>query len=206
MRIIDINIHAPEERALAEALVALTEGGVVAFPTETAYGLAASATDARSIERIYAIKGREKEKALPLIAASIADVERIADIPNELRPLIQRHWPGPLTIVVPLKKKMVGEFGMVAGRGNTIAIRVSSLELARLLAQAAGGIITATSANISGTPSLYNGDQVRSAFAARATQPTLLLNGGTLPQRPASTIIAVENGEIKVLREGAIKI
>lgn len=206
MRVVDISLHEPQDRALAEALVSLTEGGVVAFPTETAYGLAAIPTNASGVEKIYAIKGRDRSKPLPLIAATTEDVEKLIEISDQLDALIHKYWPGPLTIVAPIKKRLAGQYESVLGPNNTVAIRVSSLEIARLLAAAAGGIITSTSANLSNQPTIYSGDEVRHAYFQQKIQPNIILNAGALPQRPTSTIVQEQNGKIVVIREGAIKI
>jgi L-threonylcarbamoyladenylate synthase len=186
--------------AVKAAAAVLGEGGVVAFPTETAYGLAADPRSSRAVARIFAVKGREGSKALPLIAADEATVRRHFAVPAALSPLM-RHWPGPLSLVLP--RRAAQHLPALRGK-RTAAVRVSSLPLATALARAAGGLITATSANLSGEPNLYSGERLRRLFADRARQPDLLIDGGSLLHATPSTIAAARRGRPVVLRQGPV--
>jgi L-threonylcarbamoyladenylate synthase len=199
MRILKINRSRPSKAALAEAVRILRSGGVVAFPTETSYGLAADPTDAAAVARIYAIKSRDAGKPLPLIAASTPQVRRIAALNGRAAALARDHWPGPLTIVLPIRAALASAAGK-----DTCAVRIPGSAAARALADAFGKAVTSTSANISGDEPLYSGAAVRRVFAARGESPDLLLDAGTLPRRAASTIVEVRHGTIVVLRAGAI--
>lgn len=177
------------------AVRVLRRGGVIAFPTETTYGLGCDPRNAQAMRRIYAIKGREKRKPFLLVASSVAQAGRVADL-SRLSPRLRRYWPGPVTFVLPAKK----------GKGN-VAIRVSSSPVVCRLCRAFGHPIVATSANRSGEPDCRSGRAVARAFAKRRERPDLILDAGALPRRKPSTVARVhEDGTIEVLRQGAIRI
>lgn len=203
MIVISTNRHRPSRKAIALAVAVLRAGGVVAYPTDTAYGLAADSGNPSAIKKIFNIKSRERGKPLPLIAASLRQAGGMAVLRGELARLARRHWPGPLTVVAP-RRPAVGQ--AAAGGAKTVAIRVPASLLARALAEAVGRPITSTSANLSGHPAPYSGATVRKEFSGRRASPDLLLDAGRLPPRPVSTIIAAVRGKIKVLRQGAIRI
>lgn len=203
MRILRADKYRVTRRTLADIVGVLRAGGVVSIPTETSYGLAADPMNAAAVQSIFAIKARAPEKSLPLIAASTAQVDRVADLSKRLKKIANAHWPGPLTVVA--RAKFPNDFGWELPE-QSIAIRVSRAKWAREIARAFGSPITATSANISGEPSLYSGSAVRRSFSRAAVQPDLILDVGTLSIRPASTIIAEKDGKLVILRQGAIRI
>lgn len=204
MEVIKVARYRIGKRALRKAIATLREGGVVAFPTETAYGLAADPTNAKAVRRIYAMKGRHDRKAMPLIAGTVQDIEAVAIVPQRLKHIAVRHWPGPLTIVVRLRDRIRKSF--VVASAGTIAIRIPGLSLPRTLAGVFGAPLTSTSANRSGRPALYSGADVKREFAKTADAPDLLLDAGTLPTRASSTIISLKHGKISVVRQGAIRL
>src|SRR5687768_11913794 len=104
MRIIRIDRHRVSKRALAEAVAALKAGGAIVMPTETAYGLAADPANAAAVAGVFRLKGRPGSKPLPLIAASIDDVRRVFILTGKALVLAKRHWPGPVTLVLPFRK------------------------------------------------------------------------------------------------------
>jgi len=173
----------------------LRQGGVVVFPTETAYGLAADATNAKAVRRVFAIKERIKEKSLPLIAADLQMVEKYAVLSPLIKKLVKKYWPGSLTTVVPIRR------GTDLARGtmlySTIAIRVSAHPIARELSKRLGRPIVSTSANLSGQPACYS---VRAAKKQLGDRPDGYLDAGVLPRRKPSRIVTEKDGEIVVLR------
>ncbi len=203
MRVIEIRRHRISKRAVAEAAAVLCGGGVIAMPTETAYGLAALPSDAAAVRRVFRIKGRPSCKPLPLIAASVADVRRAFLLDGRALALARKHWPGPLTIVLPFRKGV--RLPAAAGE-RTGAVRVPGSVWARALAKAAGGLITSTSANVSGEAPIYDARRVVASFRGRRYAPGMVLDAGTLPVRRPSTIIRVKKGNIEVLREGQVKV
>jgi L-threonylcarbamoyladenylate synthase len=197
-----IDGEAVDEGALAEAAAVLRAGGVVAFPTETSYGLAADPRSSAAVRRIFAIKGRPETKPLPLIAADVAAVRRAFAIPHALRSLAA-CWPAPLTLILP--RHLGQRLPALLGRRDG-AVRVPDHAWARALAAACDGLVTATSANVSGAPNLYSGTAVRRTFAGRPVQPDLILDAGRLPPRQPSTIVAMRRGQPVVLRQGEYRL
>jgi L-threonylcarbamoyladenylate synthase len=187
---------------LAEAAAVVRAGGVVVFPTETAYGLAADPHRTAAVRKIFAIKGRQETKPLPLIAADVAAVRRAFVIDNAMRSLAKR-WPAPLTLVLP--RRAGQHLPALLGRRDG-AVRMPAHTWARALAAACGGLITATSANLSGEANLYSGTAVQRTFRNRAVQPDLTLDAGRLPSRQPSTIVAMRRGKLVMLRQGEFRL
>ena len=193
-----------EKDEIRKAVEMLRNGGVVVFPTETAYGIAADATNSRAVEKVMAIKGRVAGKAPPLIVADLKMAEKHALLSPIFDQLISKLWPGPLTIVSPIRKEST--LSPLVVQDNTIAVRVSSHPIAHALSQALGVPIVATSANLAGEPACYDIESIKKQFNFQLLQPDLYLDDGVLPMRQPSTIIAEKNGRIVVLRQGEIEI
>ncbi|MBI2473190.1 threonylcarbamoyl-AMP synthase [Candidatus Uhrbacteria bacterium] len=192
------------DQTIQQAIAVLKNGGVVVFPTETAYGLAADAANTESVDRVSLIKGRTEDKSLPLIAADTAMVEVIAGIPRGLRSLADRYWPGPLTLVLPV---MGDQLAASVIRQGTIAIRVSSHPVAQALARGLGRPIVSTSANRSGEPTCYSLECVKKQFEHQPIKPDYYLDAGVLLPEPTSTIVGLDDyGIPEVLRQGSIEI
>jgi len=190
-----------EGLALGEALTAIAHGEIIAFPTETFYGLGADPAREDAVAAIFAAKGRSAGEALPLIAADTAAARRVAAAWSEAADrLAAAFWPGPLTLVVPVRAGAVVD-GVTAGR-DTIAVRVPGHALARALAGAApAGVLTATSANRSGSPALTTADEVQRALG---TGVALIIDGGPSPGGLASTIVDVTGADPRLIREGPV--
>jgi L-threonylcarbamoyladenylate synthase len=184
--------------AIALAARALARGELVAFPTETYYGLGADARSPVALARLLAAKGREAARGISLIVDGEAGLAEVAArVPARARALIAAHWPGPLTLVLPARP----ELAEALRPGGWVAVRVSPHPVAQALVRALGGPVTATSANRAGEP------PPTSAAAARAAlgPDVLVLDGGETPGGPPSTIARVEDdGRVTVLRAGAI--
>src|SRR3989338_10839675 len=144
-----------KNRQITEGVKILKEGGVVLFPTETAYGLAADATNEQAVKRIFAIKGREEKQTLPLVAASFQMVSPYVFWTPLLRKLARTYWPGPLTMVLKVKEKNLLAKNIIRDNGP-IGIRVSSHSIAQKLSKGLGKPIVATSANVHGQPNCYS--------------------------------------------------
>jgi L-threonylcarbamoyladenylate synthase len=172
---------------------------VVAYPTDTLYGLAVDAGNDAAVERLFTLKGRDAASAIALIAADIGMAETVAA--NGLGELERRmaatFWPGPLTIVVPVSPMMSAA---LAPRG-TIGVRVPAHLVARALSAALGGCITATSANLSGRPPAVTPDEVAVALSDRID---LLLDAGPAPGGAPSSIVEVVGGRPLLHRAGAV--
>lgn len=188
------------EARIAAAAAALRRGGVVAYPTETFYGLGALAGDAAAVERLARAKGRPDGKPLPLLAADLAAVEAVAVLDADARRVALALWPGPLTLVLAARAGLPA--AVTAGTG-TVGIRIPGSEVARRLAAAAGGAIVSTSANPSGGPPPARADALDPALAARLDG---VLDAGPTPGGLASTVVAVEGGAVRLLRAGPVPV
>ena len=200
------------EQQIQQALVVLRNGGTVVFPTETAYGIGADATNTRAVERVAAIKGRDAAKTMPLIVADLKMAERYLEFSDRLRALAMDFWPGPLTIVGKAKPRGAGSASggngtdlspSVMRENGTIALRVSSHPVAAALTKALGVPLVATSANRAGESSCFSVEAARQQLDSQHLQPDLYLDGGVLPRSKPSTIIKQVGREIEVVRQGS---
>jgi L-threonylcarbamoyladenylate synthase len=193
--------------AVQAAVSVLRRGGVIAYPTETTYGLGCDPRNAKAVARIYHIKGREKNKPFLLVAADVKQAKRVADFgtPGQASVLriTRKYWPGPLTLVLPAR---CGLAKAIAPRGE-VAIRVSSAEFVRAVCRAYGFPIVSTSANRSGEPDARSGLAILKMFSSASLQPDLLLDSGSLPRRKPSTVARISHdGSIEILRRGAVRL
>jgi L-threonylcarbamoyladenylate synthase len=183
--------------ALTRALEILRGGGLVAFPTDTVYGVGALAFDAAAVESIYAVKDRPNEKAIPVLLGSADDLTKVAaEVPPMALTLAARFWPGPLTLVVPKHPSLPEAVSATA----TVGVRVPDHAAARRLLQAAGPMAV-TSANRSGQPSPSSASEVLAQLGGRIA---LILDGGKTPGGVPSTVVDCVGAEPKILREGPV--
>ena len=185
--------------AIKAAWDVLSAAGVVAIPTDTLYGLAADPFDAKAVARVFEIKGRSETSALPLIAADLDQVTRLAGpLDDDVARLASRFWPGPLTLLVPAPGRLAP--AVTAGTGR-VGIRVPDHPVARALCHASGRLLTATSANRSGEPPTADPDEVARTLGDRVE---LLLDAGPTAGGPPSTVLDVSGGEWRIVRAGAV--
>jgi L-threonylcarbamoyladenylate synthase len=185
--------------AIQAALEILQRGGLVAFPTDTVYGVGALAFDGKAVESIYTAKDRPIEKAIPILIADAADMEKVGmDIPDVAYQLASRFWPGPLTCIVPKQPTLPESVSAT----ETVGVRVPDHEVARALLRAAGPMAV-TSANISGQPSPSTAQEV---FAQLGGRIDLIIDGGTTPGGVPSTLVDCTEKDLKILREGPISL
>lgn len=203
---IRIRLNAVSHQAALQAAVRVLKcGGVIAFPTETTYGLGCDPRNAKAVKKIFQIKGRSESKPLQLIAGSLAQVQQLALLTSIEKRILARYWPGPLTLLVALRsgKKLVKH----VSPKRVIGIRVSSSDIARQLALAFGHPIATTSANRSGSPPAFSGRGVIRAFSSFPDQPSLLLDIGSLPRRKPSTVARIQaDGSVDIFRQGSVRI
>lgn len=193
-----VSLSAGVEVAVADAARAMSDSLLVVFPTETFYGLGVRATDETAVAALAALKARGPGKPIPLIAASRDACVHAADIPKALEPLCEAFWPGPLTVAALPRGPWPAA---VSAGGLTLGIRVSSHPVATALAHAAGGIITATSANPAGAPPAAAVDQIDRSVTAAVR---IVLDAGQLQGGSPSTVVAVRGDDVVILRSGAI--
>ena len=197
--LLKIDPEKPDAEKLAEAVRVLCEGGVVAFPTETFYGLGADARNEATVEKIFRIKGRNFRNPLSVIVANDREViPLVEEIPAAAKILMQTFWPGPLTLIFRAAPSVSSR--LTGGTGK-IGIRVSSHPIARFLAAGLAGPLTATSANLSGGPECSSADAV---IRALGDLPDAVIDGGETLGGAGSTILDVTVFPPRILREGAI--
>jgi L-threonylcarbamoyladenylate synthase len=199
MRRVFVNPEAPHRDAVQEAATLIRRGGLIALPTDTLYGLAADPFRRDAVARVFEVKGRSGERALPLIAFDIAQVTASL---GRLTPIGERlaaaYWPGPLTLLVAAPPAVAS--GVSAGTGR-VGVRVPAAAVARAVCRAVGRPVTATSANVSGQPATADPDEVERTLGARID---LLLDGGPARGGAPSTIVDVTGGAPRLVRAGVI--
>ena len=194
---------SPEARKhLVETTASIiASGGVVAIPTDTLYGLAAHPMIDSAVARLFAIKQRPVDSALPLLIADNPDIERYASVvPPKANLLADAYWPGPLTIVLP-KASTVPDT-ITAGR-NTVGLRVPDHWAPREIARTLGSAITGTSANLTKKPGITTAHEVRTILG---DELDYVLDGGQCNTGIASTVIELTEHSVLLLREGAISV
>ena len=196
----EIRPFGPEAIALAAALI--RDGQPVAVPTETVYGLAADATNAEAVARIYAAKGRPSFNPLIVHVPDLAAAEQIGLFDDQARKLAEQHWPGPLTLVVPLRRDAAIAHIVTAGL-DSIALRVPAHPAMQALLRAAGRPLAAPSANASGRISPTRAAHVAASLDGRIP---LIIDGGATERGIESTIVAATGGALRLLRRGPIEI
>jgi len=192
-------ISASSPDAIQQALEVLQAGGLVAFPTDTVYGVGALAFDGKAVESIYKAKDRPIEMAIPILIGDTADINKVAsEVPLMAKKLAERFWPGPLTIVVPKHLSLPDSISAT----NTVGIRVPDHIVARSVLRAAGPIAV-TSANLSGQPSPSTAGEV---FAQLSGRIALIVDGGKTPGGVPSTLVDCTGSQPIVVRQGPISL
>jgi L-threonylcarbamoyladenylate synthase len=195
MKTIIVPANSPD--AIKQALDVLRTGGLVAFPTDTVYGVGALAFNGKAVESIYIVKDRLIEKAIPVLIGEESDLEKVGmDIPDIAYKLATRFWPGPLTVLVPKMPTLPESVSAT----DTVGVRIPDHGIARSLLRAAGPMAV-TSANISGQQSPSTAEEV---FAQLSGRIELIIDGGKTPGGVPSTLVDCTGKEIKILRDGPI--
>jgi L-threonylcarbamoyladenylate synthase len=197
--VLSVTRDAPEPWAIARAARVLRAGGLVAFPTETVYGLGGDGLDEAAVARIFAAKGRPSTKGLILHLADAEAMEPlVAEVPAQARLLISRFTPGPLTIILRASELVPMA---VRGGGETVALRWPDHAVARALIHVACRPVAAPSANLSGQAPPVDAEQV---IANLGNRVDLVLDGGPTSLRVASTIVDLTVAPPRIVRAGAI--
>jgi len=194
-------VCADGEGATRRAVEVLKSGGMVAFPTDTVYGVGVLPWDRDAVARLYEAKRRSRDKPIPLLLSDVAQLDRVTVLPpgfsRRFGPMISRLWPGGLTLVLPKAAIVPDE----VSPGPTVAVRVPDLPLARELIREAGGALAATSANLSGHLSPVTAREVEEQLGGRID---LILDGGPSRGGVPSTILDCTVSPPVVLRHGAV--
>lgn len=199
MRRVYVDPASPQRDAIEEAATWISRGGVVAIPTDTLYGLAVDPFSADAVARLFAVKGRAADHALPLIAADLEQVAlSIGALTAVGRLLAERYWPGPLTLLVAAPRAL--PYAVHGGTGK-VGVRVPRDDVARAICRAARRPVTATSANVSGAPPTADPGEVERTLGSRID---LLVDSGTMPGGAPSTIVDATAEPPTLVRGGAI--
>lgn len=196
---IEVAFSGSDMAQIARAVGEIQRGGIVAFPTETFYGLAVDPFSRTALIALYKLKKRAADKPILVLIDHVAQLSLLVKrIPEQYIPLMEKYWPGPLTLIFPAKKSLPVE---LTGGTGTIGVRISPHPLAKELLRVAGTPLTATSANISGLPPPRTFQEVIEMFG-----PSLccVLDGGTTAGGLSSTVVGMSGGTPTVLRKGPI--
>lgn len=187
-----------EDISIDQATATLRCGGVVAFPTDTVYGVGTDPFQPAAVRKLYQIKGRPIDKPIPILVGSVDDVQRVAqDLPPMFNQLVERFWPGGLTLIV---KANTLPSEVTAG-GDTVGVRMPDHPIALALLQRFGGAIATTSANRSDEPPATSAAGVRSELGELVD---IVLDGGETVMRVASTVLDLTVLPPRILRQGGI--
>jgi L-threonylcarbamoyladenylate synthase len=197
--LIKINANAPEPDILAHAGEILRAGGLVAYPTETVYGLAASVFNPKSITRVFDAKGRPHGQPLPVQIASVREVETLArSVPDAAQKLITDFFPGPLTLVF-WRQPTVSL--LITGGGDTVGLRMPDHPIALGVLRAFGGPLVCPSANLTGLRASMSAADVQEDLDGKID---LILDGGPTLDRTPSTVLDITTQPARLIREGKI--
>jgi L-threonylcarbamoyladenylate synthase len=198
-RTLRIDPAAVDAGTVGEIASVLLRDGIMAYPTETFYGLGAAAFSAKAVSRVFKLKGRDPGKPVPVIAS---DLDMVGEIAGPLPPvfwtLAEEFWPGPLTLVLKASPALPD---FLTGPGGSIAVRIPPVPWIRKLAYDVSQPLTATSANLSGQGETSDPAAVAAVFAGKIE---LIVDGGKTPGGAASTLLDLTSPEPRLLREGAV--
>ena len=198
---LDLDDKNQIEATLEATAKILKIGGVIIYPTDTLYGIGVNALDENAIAKIYKIKKQDENKPISVIARNIKMARRIACIDSKVEKILERIWPGPITVV--LRKKDVIPYMLTSG-GETVAIRIPDNKFISALMKKIDFPITATSANISGEKNLLKSDEIVEKFKNSKPSPDLFINAGDIKNPTASTIVDLTTPVPKILRMGIV--
>jgi L-threonylcarbamoyladenylate synthase len=198
MELVSMDRHNPAPEVITRAIDILESGGVLAYPTETLYGIGADARLEDSVARVRRIKGRPETEPVSVIAAHIQMAREWVEFSRLAERIAENFWPGPLTLVLPLR---IPDRNYLIGAASGLAIRIPSLASARLLSAGLGAPITATSANLAGKENLLSAHEIEKHLQDKID---LILDGGRIEKSPGSTLLDLTTAPPKILRKGVI--
>jgi L-threonylcarbamoyladenylate synthase len=193
-------VNERKAKTFLAAVAALQRGDVIAFPTETLYGLGADALNAAAVDKVFQLKDRDSANPIPVLVSDRAMLSiLVAEVPALAQRLIERFWPGPLTLVLPARAEVPRP--LLNSTGG-VGVRISSHPIATQLVKSLGRPLTATSANPSGRAPAHTVEEAKNYFTGRVE---IFVDGGALTSKTGSTVAEVIGDTIRVLREGEIR-
>jgi len=204
MKILKINPENLREsrQAIEEAVSAIKKGGIVVFPTDTVYGLAADATNEAAVRKIFKIKKRPEDKPVPLLISDLEMAKKLSYFDKRVEKILLSIWPGPITVLLQAKGGVL-PWLVTAGR-QTIGLRIPDYKIAHFLTAKCGVPLVATSANISGKPSSNKISGVIAQFEKAGYKPDLILDAGDLKHTEPSTVLDFSKGKPIITRVGLV--
>ncbi len=196
---LNLNNQAQINKTAEIAAGVLKNGGVVVYPTDTLYGLGADAFNENAIVKVQKIKKQDRNKPISVVVKDIKMARKIACIDSKVEKILNRIWPGPITVV--LRKKDIIPY-ILTGAGETVAIRISDNKFISALFSKIDFPVTATSANISGENNLLKPEEIVKKLSEEKTSPDLFINTGEIKNPAASTIVDLTTGIPKIIRMG----
>lgn len=194
-----MGISGDSQAEIQHAAAVVRDGGIIAFPTETYYGLGVDPFNEKALANLFVLKNRSVVKPVLVLIGIASQLDLLAeDIPAGARILMKSFWPGPLTIV--FSARMNVSPSLTGGTGS-VGVRLSPHPVARGLLEAYGSPMTATSANIAGRPAAVTAEEVYASFGNRVD---VIVDGGRVPGKKGSTLVGVMNDSVQYIREGRI--
>lgn len=200
--VVNMKTSARVTSDVGDAVAVLKNGGVVVFPTETCYGIGCDARNAVAIERIKVIKNRPDAMPVSVVVKDMVMALEYGDFSKLAVDIVRKHWPGPLTVVVPIGKKGLADN---LSQNKTVGMRISNSKCVEEMMSMIDFPVVATSANVHGESCAYTVEEALEQFAEHGIEPDMYLDGGRLAETPPSMIIEVVNGEVLVHRQGSFK-
>ena len=200
-RVLKVDSDHPEKEIIEEAVKLIKEGKLIVFPTETVYGLGADALNGEAVRRIFKVKGRSFNKPLSILIGKKEELSKyVQEIPKSAQVLIERFWPGPLTLI--LRASLLISDNIIKGENNTIGIRMPNGRVALEIVKTSGVSLACPSANLSGRPSPTKAEEVIKDLGEKID---LILDGGETKIGVESTVLNLTSFPPTILREGVLK-
>jgi len=190
-----MDIVTCNEKGIEKIVTVYENGGIIAFPTDTVYGIGCDPFNSESISKIFELKNREGGKKFPILGASKNELEKIVKFNSNAERIAERFWPGQVTLLLPIRKEIVN---MIKNNGK-LAVRVPGNECVLSILKHCK-LIVGTSANISGEKSIIDSNELK----IKLPKVDVLVDGGKIVSSGESTIIDFINGELKIIREGSV--
>lgn len=200
-----MKIIPADASGIQEAAQVLERGGLVVHATETCYGIAANMLDPDAVARLFAVKKRPAHMPVSALFPDVAAAEQATELAGLAQQLAAKHLPGPLTIIVPVRPGLA-LYATPGEPAPTVGVRVSPHPTALALARACAFPISTTSANLHGEPEAYGVDEIREQYKGEEAAPDLVLDDGALDRAPPSTVVAINDNKIRLVREGSIRL
>ncbi len=207
-----MNILPADTPGIQHALTVLQSGGIIAHATETCYGLACDLRNPDAVMKLFRIKQRPLDQPVSALFSSLTEAKKYVTWNDEVQKLADEYLPGPLTLILPLHPHPPSALLITPTntRSNEVTnshsagLRFSSHPLAQQLVKKFGSPLSTTSANLHGQPNPYSAEEIVRQFTGQEFQPDLILDSGTLPKTPPSTVINLAHPEANILRKGSL--